>query len=197
MLSHSKPSYDMASTDTKKRKPKPYKSKALMMEHLGFGCEQSFDDWRAGDLVKPHWERFRKSFLDSPYFKPDKKHAEFKRVYFEIIDGEKGGAMTFSSSTDRQYYTDLDWHAWLLYWLVKDNTYSRDGIFRYTGLDRLETYRCMVDFITFEKRQHALDRDKGAATSSKTAPSSPNKPDPDEATSSESEIEEHHRLYPD
>ena len=144
----------MASTYTKKRKRKPYKSKALMMEHLGFGCEQSFDDWRASDLVKPHWDRFSKHFLDSPYFKFDKEVAEFKRVYIQIINGEKGGAMTFSTRTNRQYYTDLDWHAWLLYWLVKDNTYNRDGCFYYTGLDRLETYRCMWDFIAFEKRQH-------------------------------------------
>ena len=62
----------MASTDTKKRKRKPYENKALMMEHLGFGCEKSFDDWRASDLVKPHWERFSKHFLDSPFFKFDK-----------------------------------------------------------------------------------------------------------------------------
>ena len=32
---------NMASTDTKKRKRKPYKSKALMMEHLGFGQDRS------------------------------------------------------------------------------------------------------------------------------------------------------------
>ncbi|KAI4708446.1 hypothetical protein J4E89_007070 [Alternaria sp. Ai002NY15] len=173
----------MASTDTKKRKRKPYKSKALMMEHLGFDREQAFDDWRASDLVKPHWERFSKHFLDSPYFKFDKKVGEFKRVWTQIINGEKGGAMTFSTRTNRQYTTDMDWHAWLLYWLVKDNTYNRDGCFYYTGLDRLETYRCMWDFIAFEKRQHA--------------PSSSIKPNPNEAASSESEGEEEHRLYPD
>ena len=91
---------NMASTDTKRRKRRPYENKALIMEHLGFGREQSFDDWRASDLVKPHGERFSKHFLDSPFFKSDKKHAEFKRVYTQIINGEKGGAMTFSTRTN-------------------------------------------------------------------------------------------------
>jgi len=46
---------DMAPKTTKRRKMRPYERKALIIEQLGFGRKQAFRDWRASDLVKPHW----------------------------------------------------------------------------------------------------------------------------------------------
>ncbi|KAI4687712.1 uncharacterized protein J4E88_003303 [Alternaria novae-zelandiae] len=187
----------MAPKTTKRRKMRPYERKALIIEQLGFGRQQAIRDWRASDLVKPHWERFSKHFLDSFLSKSGKKDTKFVHVYTRMINGEKHGARTFSARINRQYTTDIDWHAWLLYCLVDQNTKDRNGCFYAKRLEELATYRYMWDFIAFEKRQRARGKGKGkgTASSSKTAPSSSRQLDLLEATSSEDAYE--HRLHPD
>ncbi|KAI4615030.1 hypothetical protein J4E80_006536 [Alternaria sp. BMP 0032] len=187
----------MAPKTTKRRKMRPYERKALIIEQLGFGRKQAFRDWRASDLVKVHWETFSKHCLDSYPFKSGKKGPKFVHVYTRMINGEKHGARTFSARINRQYTTDIDWHAWLLYCLVDQNTKDRNGSFYAKGLERLATYRSMWDFIAFEKRERARGKGKGkgAAKSSRTAPSSSKQPDLLEATSSVDAYE--HRLHPD
>ena len=146
--------------------------------------------------MKPYWERFSKHSLDSFPLKFGKKGPKFVHVYTRMINGEKDGARTFSTHINRQYTTDIDWHAWLLYCLVDQNTKSRDGCFYAKGLEGLGTYRSMWDFIAFEKRQRARGKGKGTASSSKTAPFSSRELDPTDATFSKSKDKEDYRLHP-
>jgi len=174
---------------------RPYERKAQIIEQLGFGRGQAFNKWRASNLVKPYWERFSRYFMNSFPIKSGKKGTKFVHLYTRMINGEKDGWGTFSARVDRQYTTDIDWHAWLLYCLVDQNTKDRNGCFYAKGLEKLATYQSMWDFIAFEKRQRARNKGKGAASSSNTGPSSSKQLDLHESTSSADVYE--HCLHPD
>jgi len=69
---------------------------------------------------------------------------------------------------------------------VDQNTRVRDGCFYGRGLDKIDTYRTMWNFITFEKRQRARTSNK--FTKSPAAGSSKN-PDQDSSTDEDVDID--------
>ena len=160
-----------------------------MVENLNFDTEASFDAWREGGLVKPLWEDFTKHFLQSSSFEKGKKVTEFEHVYRKIIDGEKHGQRLFSNNKRRaEYSTAMEWHAWLLYQLVAENTLDRNGCFYQAGLDHLTRYRAMWHLIAFQKRQRSRQRTAAAKGKKSTVATSR----PEVTDSSDEERSEDH-----
>lgn len=89
---------------------------------------------------------------------------------------------------EKAYATDIEWHAWLLYWLVSDNSTAGKGCFYGSHLDTIEKHRLMSHYIAYEKRQRS--RHAKSFKQKKTAtPHTKDDTASDEASSSEEDFE--------
>jgi hypothetical protein len=126
-----------------------------MVGLLGFDTEASFDKWRESELVKPLWDLFVAKALDTGISARGKKCADHQNLCDWIREGEKGGKRRFSDREPPKFDHDMDWHAWLTYWLVQDNVSDCHGCFFNRRLDRNEMYKHAYHFVVWAKRQRS------------------------------------------
>ncbi|KAF2030156.1 hypothetical protein EK21DRAFT_112263 [Setomelanomma holmii] len=117
--------------------------------------------------MKPWWDIFVAKFLETPLFNSGNKVVDFTDLNNWIQEGERGGKRKFlAARTDPKYDTDLDFHAWLVFWLVEENHLDREGISynRNTEIrDKTTMYKNAHNYVVWAKRQRQRDL-KAAAT---------------------------------
>jgi hypothetical protein len=162
-------------TKKRSRDSKPYENKSKIVALLGFDTEASFDKWRASSLVKPWWDLFVTRFLETDLFVAGGKVADFTNLCNWIREGEKGGKRRFRKARDAPNYdNELDWHAWLTFWIVEENVTDREGRFYDLHMDHTLMYKNAYHFIVWAKRQR--QRDSKAAASAKSPKSAHKQP---------------------
>jgi hypothetical protein len=150
----------------KRKRNRPYENKSKMVGLLGFDTEASFDKWRESELVKPLWDLFVAKALDTGISARGKKCADHQNLCDWIREGEKGGKRRFSDREPPKFDNDMDWHAWLTYWLVEDNVSDRYGCFFNKRMDRTEMYKHAYHYVVWAKRHRS--RNLKAATATKS-----------------------------
>lgn len=133
------------------RTTRPYESKQMVRQILGFDTDESFEAWRSSELVHPTWEKSRNRPLDTPQLRKLTRDAEFQEIQNYIRDGEERGREQFSDKHLRsaavKFDTDTEWHAWALWWLVDRNTKNWAGCFFEKHLEEADAYKGMFYYI--------------------------------------------------
>ncbi|KAI4675893.1 uncharacterized protein J4E84_009868 [Alternaria hordeiaustralica] len=155
-----------SSSKKRQRKRRPYEDKNKVIASFGcFDTEAAFEEWRQSSFVKPYWDIFVSKFINTDLFRPGKKVADFDNLYAWIREGEKNGRRRFDKDSHFPEYEDeIDWHAWLTHWLVKENKVDREGCFYGSRLENKTLTQTVYHYVLFAKRERA----RGSKTTTKS-----------------------------